>query len=295
MPVILAYIAVVIVWSTTPLGVKWSGDGISPVLGAFARIVLATMCAWVLARALRISVPWNKQAVTAYFYANIGWVGLISVYLAASVLPSGLISVIFGLSPIVSALVSRYLLPDVEFGLAQWLATLLGVAGLLVIFQGDLVLDSSHYWAVVLVLIGILGFCLSGVLIKRLDAGLHPLSQTAGSLTLAIPLYGLSAWALNDGMVAPSHKAIGAIIYLGLVGSLVGFLCYFYILRRMAPTSVALIPLMTPVFAISLGAWLNNEAITESLLIGAGCILLGLLMFHWPFKPARAILAKSSG
>ena len=196
MPVLLAYVAVVIVWSTTPLGVKWSGDGLSPVMGAFARIALASVAARVIAKAMRIEVPWHKAALKAYLYANIGWsVGLIAVYLAAKTLSSGLISVMFGLSPIVSALVALFC------------------------------------------------FCLSSVLIKRLDAGLHPLSQTAGSLTCALPLYAVAA----------------------------------------------LTPLITPVFALLLGSWLNHEVITDSVLAGAACILAGLLLFQWPYKSLRVV------
>ncbi len=293
MPVLLAYIAVVIVWSTTPLGVKWSGDGLSPVIGAFARIALATLAAWAIAKAMRIEVPWNKQAVKAYLFANIGWSGgLIAVYIAATELSSGLISVMFGLSPIVSALVGRYLLPDIQFGIMQWFAALLGIAGLVVVFQGELVQAGGHYWAIMLVLWAVFCFCLSSVLIKRLDAGLHPLSQTAGSLTCALPLYGIAALILSDGHFEPTTKALGAIVYLGLIGSLVGFLCYFYILKKLPPTTVALTPLVTPVFALMLGNWLNNEAITESILLGAGCILAGLVLFQLPYKPARALVAK---
>ena len=289
MPVLLAYVAVVIVWSTTPLGVKWSGEGLSPVMGAFARIALASVAAWAIAKAMRIEVPWHKAALKAYLYANIGWsVGLIAVYVAAKTLSSGLISVMFGLSPIVSALVARYLLPDNRFGVMQWLAAMLGVAGLAVVFRSELTQAGGYYGALILVLLAVFCFCLSSVLIKRLDAGLHPLSQTAGSLTCALPLYAVAAVVLGDGHYEPTWKAIGSIVYLGFIGSLVGFLCYFYILKKLPPTTVALTPLITPVFALLLGSWLNHEVITDSIVAGAGCILAGLILFQWPYKPLRA-------
>ncbi|MCG8312700.1 MAG: DMT family transporter [Pseudomonadales bacterium] len=293
MPVFLAYIAVIVVWSTTPLGVKWSGEGLSPVFGAFARMALAATAAWLLAKLLKVVVPWHRKAVRSYLFANIGWtLGMICVYFSAAILPSGLISVLFGLSPIITALLAQYLIPDSELSLLQWGAVLMGVFGLGVVFQGDLVANSAEYWAIGLSLIGVLCFCLSGVLIKREDAGLHPLSQTTGSLTFAVPIYALMALVLGDGAMSPTNKALGAIVYLGIVGSVVGFLCYFYILKKLSPTTVALSPLITPIFAVILGAWLNNEIITHSLVIGAGCIIFGLLLFQIPYKPARAFLQK---
>ena len=147
MPVLLAYIAVIVVWSTTPLGVKWSGEGMSPVFGAFARMLLAATAAWMLAKLLKVVVPWHKKAVRSYLFANIGWsLGMICVYFSAAILPSGLISVLFGLSPIVTALFAQYLMPDSELSPLQWVAVLLGVFGLAVVFQGDLLADSAHQY-----------------------------------------------------------------------------------------------------------------------------------------------------
>ncbi|MCG8672602.1 MAG: DMT family transporter [Pseudomonadales bacterium] len=292
MPVLLAYAIVVIVWSTTPLGLKWSGEGISPVMGAFARIALAAAGGWVIVKVMRLSIPLNKSAVKTYLYGNIGVsFGLISVYLSAASLSSGLISVMFGLSPIVSALVARFLLPDSKLNVMQWVAVIMGVAGLAIVFQGELHTGTNSELAIGLVLIGVFCFCISGILIKREDVAIHPLTQTVGTLIMAVPIYGVALMLFGVGAGEPTLRAVAAIVYLGLVGSLLGFLCYFYILNKLQPSTVALVTLMTPVFAIMLGAWLNNEALTESLIIGAGCILFGLVMFQWPNREGKPAIA----
>ena len=46
MSVPLAYIGVILVWATTPLGIKWSAEGLSPIAGAFGRMLLAAIIAW---------------------------------------------------------------------------------------------------------------------------------------------------------------------------------------------------------------------------------------------------------
>lgn len=293
MPVLLAYAVVVLVWSTTPLGVKWSGEGISPVMGAFARIALAAFGGWLIVKAMRLSIPLHKDALKTYLYGNVGLsIGLMCVYISAAHLSSGLISVMFGLSPIISALVARYLLPESSLGFMQWLAVILGVIGLVIVFQGELLSTTGNLEAIGLVLVGVFCFALSGILIKRVDAGLHPMSQTVGTLVMAVPIYGSAVIAMDATIGDPSMKAIGAIVYLGIIGSLLGFLCYFYILKELKASTVALVTLMTPVFAIMLGALLNGEQLTESLLLGAGCILLGLVLFQWPYKAGRTLTAK---
>lgn len=289
MPVLLAYAVVVIVWSTTPLGIKWSGEGVSPVMGAFARIALAAFGGWLIVKAMRLSIPLHKEALKTYVYGNIGLsLGLMCVYVSAADLSSGLISVMFGLSPIVSALVARYLLPDSSLGAMQWIAVVLGVIGLAIVFQSELLATDGNYGAIGLVLVGVFCFALSGILIKREDAGLHPLSQTVGTLIIAVPIYGAAVILMGASVGEPTIKAVGSIVYLGIIGSLLGYLCYFYILNKLKASTVALVTLMTPVFAIMLGALFNDELLTEGLLLGAGCILFGLVLFQWPAKTVSA-------
>lgn len=282
MSVPAAYLAVIIVWSTTPLGVQWSSQGLSPLAGAASRMCLAAAIGWVVVRLLKVSVPWHRQALKTYAVSNIGlFLGLMSLYLAATRLPSGMISVVFALSPVASALMARYLLDEPPFSLARWLGVALGLSGLLVIFGEDVALSRHSYPGFVLVGVGMLCFSLSGVLIKRQNCTLQPLAQTVGSLTLAAPLYLLAGLVLGLQVDSPPPRTIAAILYLTIFGSFVGFICYFYILKHLAASSVALVTMVTPVLAISLGVWFNSEPLTPNLVLGAGMIVGCLLLFYW--------------
>lgn len=279
----IAFVAVILVWSTTPLGVKWSAEGITPFAGAFFRIFIAAMAAWVVCKAMRLPILWHKKALLVYAAADIGWVvGLLCVYNAATMLSSGMISVLFGSSPIISGLLARYLLDEPPFSLVQWAGLLVGVMGLSVIFESELQLPGASLKGLMFVGVGVLCFCLSGVLIKRIDAGLHPISQTAGTLLTAAPLYALMLVFAGGDLLSTetvSARAVGAIVYLALFGSLLGFFSYFYILQKLPPSTVALTTLVTPVLALVLGALLNNEVASESLLLGASCIVAGLAFY----------------
>lgn len=282
MSVPAAYLAVVLVWSTTPLGVQWSSEGLSPVAGALSRMFLAAILGWAAARLLRITIPWHGKAVRIYAISNIGlFIGLMSVYIGATYIPSGMISVLFGLSPVISAVLGRFLLDEPRFSLSKWLAVGIGLSGLLVTFNHDMRLGDQSLVGFVLVGIGALCFSLSGVLIKREPHSLHPLAQTAGSLMMATPLYLISGLILGLEVESPAPRAIAAILYLTIFGSFIGFFCYFYILKHLAASSVALVTLITPVIAISLGVFLNGEALTENVIIGVAMICCCLLLFYW--------------
>ncbi|HVL00735.1 MAG TPA: DMT family transporter [Dongiaceae bacterium] len=282
MSVPAAYIVVILVWSTTPLGVKWSSQGMSPVAGAFGRVLLAAALGWVLARLWQIAVPWHRQAVRIYAFSNIGvFVGLLCVYFGAQYMPSGLISILYGLAPVMSALLSRFLLDEPPFSLSKWLAMALGLAGLMVVFRHEIVLLNGNFLGFALVLFSVFCFCLSGVLIKREGPVVHPLAQTVGTLMMATPLYGAVAAVVGLQIQSLEPRAIGAILYLALFGSFIGFFCYFYVLKHLPASTVALTTLVTPVLALSLGSALNGEAITPTLVTGAAMIGSGLLLYYW--------------
>src|SRR5690606_40687475 len=122
------------------------------------------------------------------------------------------------------------------------------------------ILAEEGWPGVLLLLAAVFLFSLSGVLVKRVGADVHPLPHTVGTLLFSLPLFGLS-WLVADGhwpvLDFGSHSP-WAILYLATFGSLVGFVCYFYVLKRLSATTVALVTLITPVFALMLGNLLNG-------------------------------------
>jgi drug/metabolite transporter (DMT)-like permease len=74
--------------------------------------------------------------------------------------------------------------------------------------------------------------------------------------------------------------SIWAILYLGIFCSLVGFLAFFFILQILRVSTIALITMMTAVFALYLGARLNNERVILSLVFGALLVMCGLARYQ---------------
>ena len=66
-----------------------------------------------------------------------------------------------------------------------------------------------------------------------------------------------------------------------MFGSLIGFFAYFFVLQKLTASTVALITLITPVIALSLGVVFNDEIITNKIFLGASLVILGLAIYHW--------------
>ncbi|GHG01076.1 DMT family transporter [Thalassotalea marina] len=287
MRVPIAYLAVVLIWSTTPLGIVWSSETVEPTMAVLLRMLIAWLIGWGIIIVCRIHLPWHKEALKLYSFSAIGIFGGMSLsYAAASYISSGLMSLIFGLSPILSGVLAQKLLAEDRFNHIKKLALVAALIGLVIVCYDKMTLKADAYIGIIFVLIAVFFFSLSGVMVKTINIKINPVATTVGALTFSTPLF-LVMWLLLDGTLDYqqwSIRSVSAIIYLGLFGSLIGFISYFYVLQKLSASTVALVTMITPVLAITLGALLNDEVITDNLIVGAGFVVFGLTCYQWSSK-----------
>lgn len=295
MSVPAAYIGVVLIWSTTPLAIKWSGEGVGYLFGVTGRMVIGVVLALLVLQLVGQRLRWNRQARKTYLAAGLGiYVAMTAAYWSAQYIPSGWISVVFGLSPIVTGLMARLWLKEQGLTTPRVLALLVALMGLGVIFGVGLETGRQAVLGLAGMLVSVFCHSASAVWVKRFNAKLHGLTVTAGGLIVAVPLFLLS-WFLQGQSWpdAVDSRTLGSILYLGIIGSVLGFTLYFYVLRHVETTRVALITLMTPVIALLAGQWLNGEVIDAKIWLGTVLIMLGLVGFElgsrfWPqLRPSR--------
>jgi drug/metabolite transporter (DMT)-like permease len=294
MSVPAAYLAVVLIWATTPLAVKWSGEGPGFLLGALARMGLAALLCAALVALLRVGLPWHRDARCTYASGALGAYGaLLCVYWGAQFVPSGLISVLFGCTPIVTSILARPLLGERAFTPARLLGMLLGLAGLGAIFAAGLGLGRHAPAGLAVLAVGVVLHSLSMVLVKRYGRELPSLSVTSGALLIVAPLF-LLTWLLVDRHLPAElpARALASIVYLGVIGSVVGFTLFFYVLKHVSAHKSALITLVTPILALQVGALVNHERVGPRLWAGTALVLAGLALHQWGdllgrLRPAR--------
>ena len=295
MSVPLAYMGVILVWTTTPLAIKWSGEGPGFLFGVTARMTISVVLALTLLRLARIPFRLDREAWRAYIAAGAGIYGaMLCTYWGAQFIPSGWISVLFGMSPIITGAMAALWLGGRTLTPLRMVGVLLGLGGLSVIFGRGLALDAAAAKGVAAVAVATLFHSGSAVWIQRLNAGLPALAMVAGGLSIATPLYWFT-WVLFDGGWPDSLplRATGSILYLAVFGSVMGFAFYYYVLRHVEATRVALITLITPVSALLLGHGLNGEPLTAEIGFGTSLVVSGLAMFElgdrWLKKHENAI------
>lgn len=280
MRVAAAYIVIVLLWSCTPLAIKWSGEGPGFLFGATARMSIGLACVGLMLALLRQPVPRHRKAVLSYFAGAVQIYGsMLATYWSSQFIPSGWISVVFGLTPLITALLAAAWLGERSLTLGRVSAYGLGVAGLAVMFGTALELGPEAVPGIIGILAAALLQSASAVWVKRIATPLPGLVLVAGSLLLAVPAY-LATWALADGRwpAALPLPSLGSILFLGMIATPAGFALYFYVLQRLPATKVALITLVTPVLALLLGHAANGEPLSIEVAEGTALILSALLL-----------------
>lgn len=284
MSVPIAYLSVVLIWSTTPLAIQWSSLGTGFAFAVLARMVIGVVLAALIVTVWRVGMPMHRAARQTYLAGGLGLFGaMICTYWGAQFISSGLVSVLFGLAPLVTSLLAALWLKEGSLAPARWAGMGLGLAGLAVVFQAERGINGPHAGAGVLaLLLAVFIYSASLVWVKRIGDHSPPLSITTGTLTVSLPLFALVWWVAGGSLPERVPARAGAaIVYLGVFGSVLGFALYYYIIRHLEAGRVALITLMTPVLALLLGITLNGETVPLRVWLGSGGILLGLAIFQW--------------
>ena len=286
MSVPAAFMGIILIWSTTPLAIKWSSEDVGFLFGLTSRMMLGMVLCFALLALLRVRISWQRQARHTYLASGLGlYAAMLCVYWGAQFISSGLVSVVYGLLPMLTFFIAALVLGQSLWQPAKLLGALLGFIGLVVIFNPQDSISLSALLGIGAVIASALIHALSMVWVKKIGADIGALSVTAGGLLVAVPLY-LATWLLFDGQLPESisEKTLSAILYLGVMGSVVGFVAFYHALKHVSADAIALLTLITPVLALALGHWLNQEPLRVEILAGAACILLGLAVHNWGEK-----------
>jgi len=132
-----AFVSVILIWSTTPLAIKWSALGAGFSFAVFSRMAIGVLLCAVLLAAFRVRFPLHRKALLAYVAGGVSMFAAMALtYWSAQFVSSGMISVLFGLSPIITSLGAMLWLKEEALTPSKLAGMLLGVLGLLLVFRG---------------------------------------------------------------------------------------------------------------------------------------------------------------
>lgn len=280
---VFAYLALIAIWSTTPLAIKWSAADLSFAGAIFWRILLSAILALAILKSRGETLfikpgVWRFYAITAAGIAP----NFLLVYWSSLWISSGLISVIFSLTPFLMGILSYYWLGKNVFTVRRVLALCIAVIGLSIIFSDQLlVMGDQGAYGIIAMLLSIICFAISSTWLQKMGASIPVLQTTTGGLCFSVPPLAVCWWFLDGEL--PFHMSYQgglSIIYLAVVGSLLGFFLYYFLLHRITATVVTTVGMISPVFALSLGSLVAGEELSLRLIVGAAMVLFGVALYH---------------
>jgi len=282
----LAFLLVLVIWSTTPLAIRWSSEG-APATSVSLRMLIGTAFCFCFLLLSRQAIPLHRAAYALYLVGGLSmFLAMSMFYAAAQEIPSGWIAVMFGISPILTGVFSSFVEPETKLTPTRLLGLGLGLGGLYLVFSVGINFADASTAGVLLTLgatvISSAASVISRYLVK--DQTLSAMQINAGSLLVALPFFILTMLVLEPELSLDfSERAIAAIFYLGFIGTGIGFTLYYFLLKRVTASRLSLITLVTPIAALALGGWLNNEPIVGEVWLGATLVCCGLILYE--FKP----------
>lgn len=288
-----AFVTVILIWSTTPLAIKWSALGVGFSFAVFMRMAIGMLLCAVLLAAFRVRVPLHRKALQAYLAGGLSMFGAMALtYWSSQFVSSGTIAVLFGLSPLITSLGAMLWLKEEALTPNKFAGMAMGMLGLFLVFRGGLAAGSAA--GLVALFLAVVSQSLGLVWLKRIGDDSPPLAMTLGILVVALPLF-FAAWWFADGHLpaAIPERAVAATVYLGTFGSVLGFALYYYLIKHMEAGRIALITLITPVMALLLGHGMNNEAVLPQVWLGTASIVSGLCLHRWGEQWMRLVLKQA--
>ncbi len=282
-------VAVPAIWGGTFVGGKIVVATLTPLMGSFARYVIACVALLVAAFALEGGLPKLTRAqwlgtfvlgLFGVFCYNLFFMG------ALARLPASRAALIIALNPAITIAISSVALNE-KLNARRWLGVaiaLLGVA--IVVSRGDFGSFASGSIGIgeLFMFAAVTSWALYTVIGRKLLGGLSPLAATNyaalwGTVLLAI-IAAPDFDTLHPGQF--DWRMIVSLLYLGVLGTAVAFVWYYASVKKLGAATASIFNNLVPVFGVAISVLLLGEPLLVSMLVGGAVTIAGVLMVSRP-------------
>ena len=280
-----------LIWGASFLFIKLGVRDMSPATLVFSRALLgASTLGLIFAARHQTPFPAGTRArllpflVLAILGSLVPWV---AIAFGEQSISSALASILNATTPLWTAVFAYWVTPAERPSGLNYLGVAIGFMGTAILIAPDLIgqpLRASTIGTLA-VLAAACSYAVSALFARRRLRGVSPLQVGFWQLTLTAPL----AFAVALPTIGATHlsvPSIAAMLFLGVGGSGIAFLLYYFMMNTLGPTRATTVTFLVPVTAVFWGATLLREAITAPILAGMGVILLGLYLTSRPRRSA---------
>jgi drug/metabolite transporter (DMT)-like permease len=272
-----------LIWGTTWFAIRVSLAAYPTYAALGLRFAIAAAILLPLAARAR---PWPKGRVWGWLVlaGALDAAGYLLVYLGEERVPGALAAVVYGTQPLLFALLLTATRPRIErFSRRHVAGAVLSLAGVVVLFLDQLDVSVRQAAGVGLVVGSVVVTTIYSMIMKQKAAGLNNLVST--TIFLAVTAIVVGGVAVASGQTMPWPPPVGptvALLYLALVGSVVAFLAYFWLLEKTNLQLTSTLVFVFPLVAMAVDAMFEHELpLGPRAYVGAAITLGGLAVSLW--------------
>ena len=235
----------------------------------------------VLSLGYRLPATWPEWRLFILFSAFNTVLPFVFIVWGQSRATGGMAAILNATAPLFGIFLAHLLTHDEKLSWNKLIGILVGIGGVGILLGEQLVFGSSSDVLARLALLAAPLLYVCANIFARVKLGHYPpfviaVMQIVGAVCVGVPL----ALAIDQPwtLAAPSWKAIGAVIGMGLFGSALASLCHFTVLQRAGATNASLVTLIMPITPIMLGWVFLGDTLTPRDITGALTIAAALLI-----------------
>jgi drug/metabolite transporter (DMT)-like permease len=282
-------------WGSTYLGISIAVEQIPPALMCATRFLIAGMLMLSFCVATRRSIRYSARQ-----FGQIAVVGILllmggnlTLSYAEQYVPSGIAALLVASIALWFLVLDALILGDHHISVRGVLGLIIGIAGLVVLMWPELTatgaLGSREMWWSLALIAGAFSWALGSVLSKLWQAG-GSLSATGWQIVFAgIANLIYAIFAKDFSHVVWTRRGVGAIAYLVVFGSLVGYTAYIWVLDNAPAALVSTYAYVNPVVAVFLGWLILKEKVDAYVLGGSAIVVLSVVLVTTAKTKAKAV------
>jgi drug/metabolite transporter (DMT)-like permease len=295
---LLLYLTTVLIWGTTWIAIKWQTGVVAPPVSIAFRFILASIVMLAIVRLMRRPMRPPRAAWPLLFGQGLALFccNFLCFYYAEQIVPSGLVAVVFSTAPLFNAIngrlfMGRALQPSAIVG------AVLGLIGILCLFAPQVAEhagDRTMWLGLAITLVGTMCFSAGNLLSSRMQSmGLHPTVTNGWAMLIGASVLTLGSLALGFSFQPEwTPRYFGALLYLAIPGSVIGFTTYLMLVGRMGPERAAYCTVLFPFVALAVSTIFEGYRWSLPAVMGLALVVLGnLIAFkvfrQWPLGRAR--------
>jgi drug/metabolite transporter (DMT)-like permease len=283
--VILAFGLVYFFWGSTYLGIRIGVETIPPALMCGIRFSIAGMfmLVWCASTGRRVVYSARSLLHMAVVGLLLLMGGNLTLAYYEQIVPSGLAALLIAIVPLWFLVLDHLLLGHHKITTRGVAGLGLGIAGMITLLWPDLratgTLGNKQLFAALTLPAASFSWALGSVLSKKWDSGEDRLSVTAWQMTFAGAANLLFALLKHDLTRATwSLRSVGAMAYLVVCGSWIGYTAYIYLLGHVPTSKVSTYAYVNPVVAVFLGWLIEHERVDHFILAGTAVIVTSVVL-----------------